>query len=71
MSDMVELDQAEAEELAMQACLRSGAGQASARSLVDATISAARFGPATVGFPHIVELMRSKPLVQAGHTASN
>lgn len=59
MSDMVELDQVEAEELAMQACLRSGAGQASARSLVDATISAARFGPATVGFPHMVDYLHS------------
>lgn len=59
MSDLVELDQGEAEELAMTACLRSGAGKASARSLVDATLSAARYGPAAVGFPHMVDYLNS------------
>lgn len=59
MADMVELDQAQAEDLAMQACLGAGAMQASARSLVDATLSAARFGPMNLGFPHMVDYLRS------------
>lgn len=59
MSDTVELGQIEAEELAIKACLHAGANRPSARSLVDATLSAARFGPPTLGFPHMVDYLNS------------
>ncbi len=59
MSETVELGQAEAEDLAMKACLHAGANRPSARSLVDATLSAARFGPPTLGFPHMVDYLNS------------
>lgn len=59
MADVVELGQAEAENLALRACLGAGADPASARSLVAATLSAARFGPASVGFPHMVDYLNS------------
>lgn len=55
----VELSQREAEDLALRACLGAGANAASARSLVDATVSAARSGPAAVGFPHMVDYLNS------------
>ncbi len=59
MTETIELGQAEAEELAMKACLQAGANRPSARSLVDATLSAARFGPPTLGFPHMVDYLNS------------
>lgn len=57
MAGDVELTQTDAEDLAMRACLGAGASEKSARSLVDATLSAARFGPATLGFPHMVDYL--------------
>ncbi|PCK86563.1 malate dehydrogenase [Rhizobium sophoriradicis] len=59
MSDEVVLNQAEAEALAMRACLAAGATEATARSLVDATLSAALHGPPTLGFPHMVDYLDS------------
>lgn len=59
MSEEIELGQTEAENLAMRACRKAGANLASARSLVDATLSAARFGPPTLGFPHMVDYLNS------------
>ena len=41
----------------MRSCLAAGADFASARSLVDATLSAALHGPATLGFPHFVDYL--------------
>ncbi|WFU05548.1 Ldh family oxidoreductase (plasmid) [Rhizobium sp. CB3171] len=59
MAEEVSLRRPEAEELAMRACVAAGASQASARSLVDATLSAALFGPATLGFPHFVDYLNA------------
>ncbi|AYG61826.1 Ldh family oxidoreductase [Rhizobium jaguaris] len=59
MSEDVVLSQFEARELAVRACLVTGASQASARSLVDATLSAAIFGPPTLGFPHFVDYLNA------------
>lgn len=47
----------EAETLAEQACLAVGANQATARSLAKATVSAALFGRASVGFPHLLDYL--------------
>ncbi len=43
--------------MALKACRGAGANDASA--LVDATLSAASFGPATLGFPHMVDYLNS------------
>lgn len=59
MTEEIELSQEKAEELAIRACLGAGANGASARSLVDATLSAARFGPPALGFPHMVDYLDS------------
>lgn len=59
MNEEVELTQAEAEELATRACLAAGADPSSTRSLVNATLSAALYGPATLGFPHMVDYLNS------------
>ncbi len=59
MADTVELGQAEAEALALKACLGAGVSPATARALVDATLSAAQFGPSTLGFPHMVDYLDS------------
>ena len=59
MTEEVEFDLADAHALALRACLGAGADPASARSLADATLSAARFGPAAVGFPHLVDYLNS------------
>ncbi|MVA26539.1 Ldh family oxidoreductase [Agrobacterium vitis] len=59
MTDEIELDHQDAEDLALRACLGAGADPASARSLVDATMSAACFGPPTLGFPHMVDYLNS------------
>ncbi len=55
----IELSEREVRDLALRACLGAGADLASARSLVDATVSAARFGPSAVGFPHLVDYLNS------------
>jgi (2R)-3-sulfolactate dehydrogenase (NADP+) len=59
MTEEIELSQEKAEELAIRACLGAGANGASARSLVDATLLAARFGPPALGFPHMVDYLES------------
>jgi (2R)-3-sulfolactate dehydrogenase (NADP+) len=59
MTEEVELPMAEARQLATDACLGAGADAASARSLVDATLSAALFGPPTLGFPHLVDYLNA------------
>jgi LDH2 family malate/lactate/ureidoglycolate dehydrogenase len=59
MQDEVVLDQAEAAKLAIRACLAAGAKEATARSLVNATLSAALYGPSTLGFPHLVDYLNS------------
>ncbi|MBX5204620.1 Ldh family oxidoreductase [Rhizobium sp. NZLR1] len=59
MPDEVVVYQAEAEALAMRACLAAGAREATARSLVGATLSAALYGPSTLGFPHMVDYLDS------------
>ncbi|MEI2302025.1 Ldh family oxidoreductase [Ensifer sp. MJa1] len=55
----IELSESDARDLALRACLGAGANAASARSLVDATVSAARLGPSAVGFPHLVDYLNS------------
>lgn len=57
MVEEVHLSFQEAEDLAMRACLASGAASSSARSLVNATLSAARHGRATLGFPHLLDYL--------------
>ena len=57
MADEVYLTLKEAEDLAMRACRAAGASPASAQSLVEATLSAALYGPATLGFPHFVDYL--------------
>ena len=57
MADEVYLTLKEAEDLAMRACRAAGASHASAQSLVEATLSAALYGPATLGFPHFVDYL--------------
>lgn len=59
MTESVELDLEQAEALALKACLGVGANAASARALVDATLSAARSGPNTLGFPHMIDYLNS------------
>ncbi|EJZ18985.1 Ldh family oxidoreductase (plasmid) [Rhizobium sp. Pop5] len=59
MSEEVVVDLAKAESLAMRACLAAGANDATARSLVDATLSAALYGPPVLGFPHFVDYLDS------------
>ncbi|OWV81813.1 malate dehydrogenase [Rhizobium sp. R634] len=59
MTDEILLERAQAESLAMRACLAAGAGEATARSLVDATLSAMLYGPAALGLPHMVDYLDS------------
>lgn len=59
MSGKVILKVAEARRLATKACLNTGADEASARSLVNATLSASLYGSATLGFPHLVDYLNS------------
>ncbi len=59
MTGDIEIGQAEAADLALRACLGAGADAASARALADATLSAALFGPATLGFPHMLDYLHS------------
>ena len=49
----------EAVALAENACLAAGANPAMARSLAQATVSAARYGRASVGFPHLLDYLSS------------
>ncbi|UIJ91842.1 Ldh family oxidoreductase [Sinorhizobium meliloti] len=59
MADEVTLGVQEAEDLARQACRGAGATEPTTRSLVAATMSAALFGPPTLGFPHLVDYLDS------------
>lgn len=59
MSEQVCLSPAEAEQLAARACLGTGADEATTRSLVKATLSAAMFGQPIVGFPHFIDYLGS------------
>ena len=59
MADDVFLSLKEAEDLGLRACFAVGADMPSARSLVDATLSAALHGPATLGFPHFVDYLNA------------
>lgn len=47
----------EARHLASAACAGAGADASSTHSLVEATISAASFGPPNLGFPHFVDYL--------------
>ena len=59
MADDVTLAVREAEDLATKACRGAGATGPTTRSLVAATMSAALFGPPTLGFPHLVDYLNS------------
>ncbi|MCV9996636.1 Ldh family oxidoreductase [Pararhizobium sp. YC-54] len=59
MSAPVLLQLAAAQELATRACTAVSADEASTRSLVNATMSASLHGPPTLGFPHLVDYLRS------------
>lgn len=59
MSAPVSLQLADAEELATRACRAVGADQPSTRSLVKATMSASLHGPPALGFPHLVDYLKS------------
>jgi (2R)-3-sulfolactate dehydrogenase (NADP+) len=59
MSDDVFLTRPQADDLATRACRAVGADEASTRSLVDATLSAACHGPPALGFPHFVDYLDS------------
>lgn len=59
MADDVTLSVREAEDLATKACRGAGATEPTTRSLVSATMSAALFGPPTLGFPHLVDYLNS------------
>ncbi|WP_164924393.1 Ldh family oxidoreductase [Sinorhizobium fredii] len=59
MADEVTLVGQEAEGLAARACRGAGATEPTTRSLVAATMSAALFGPPTLGFPHLVDYLDS------------
>jgi (2R)-3-sulfolactate dehydrogenase (NADP+) len=59
MSAHVSLQLAAAEELATRACTAVGADEPSTRSLVNATMSASLHGPAALGFPHLVDYLKS------------
>ncbi|PDS47386.1 malate dehydrogenase [Rhizobium anhuiense] len=49
----------ELRQLALEACLACGSSQAMAKALIDATLSAARFGRPELGFPHSVDYLAS------------
>lgn len=59
MSDIVTLNVDEARKLAEDACKAAGAGEATTRSLVEATLSAELYGSQSVGFPHLVDYLVS------------
>lgn len=59
MSTEIELSLVQAEGLAASACAAVGANEATIRSLVDATMSAALHGPPALGFPHLVDYLGS------------
>ncbi|MBK5571165.1 Ldh family oxidoreductase [Ensifer sp. SSB1] len=59
MQQEILLDLESAEKLAIRACLAAGANEPTARSLVDATLSAALYGSPSVGFPHFVDYLHS------------
>ena len=51
------LDSETARELAYAACRGAGAGEAAARSLAEATVSAELHGKSSVGFRHLVDYL--------------
>jgi (2R)-3-sulfolactate dehydrogenase (NADP+) len=55
----VSLSVADLRQIAIDACLSCGASEATARSLGDATLSAACLGRPGMGFPHLVEYLKS------------
>lgn len=59
MPDEILLDRKDAEALAIRACLAAGASELTARSLVNATLSAALYGSPSVGFPHLIDYLHS------------
>lgn len=59
MAGDVLLNIQEAEDLASKACRGAGASGETERSLVAATMSAALFGPPTLGFPHMLDYLDS------------
>ncbi len=59
MDEEIELGIQDCEALAVRACLGAGADERSARALASATVSAARFGPASLGFPHLLDYLAS------------
>lgn len=59
MSAEVTLSLVEAEDLALRACKGAGAGEATARSLAKATLSAIVNGRETLGFPHLLDYLNS------------
>lgn len=59
MSETVSMSVADATALVERACMAAGASPDTARALTDATLSAARHGQAVVGFPHLVDYLKS------------
>lgn len=59
MATETSISLAEIRQIATEACLASGASHAMARSLVDATMSAACLGRPGMGFPHFLDYLRS------------
>jgi (2R)-3-sulfolactate dehydrogenase (NADP+) len=57
-SEIVAVPMAEVRTLAMTACGEVGASLDVSRSLVDATLSAAQFGPEGMGLPHLLDYLR-------------
>lgn len=55
----VTLSVADARELAIAACRAAGASPAAADSLVEASLSATRFGRSELGFPHLLTYLAS------------
>lgn len=56
---MTTLSMGIAQNLAIEACRSCGANAAVAESLVAATLSAARYGPPMLGFPHFLDYLQS------------
>jgi (2R)-3-sulfolactate dehydrogenase (NADP+) len=56
---MVEMPLADIHRLATDACLTVGGSSAMTTALVDATLSAAQIGHASMGFPHFVDYLQS------------
>jgi LDH2 family malate/lactate/ureidoglycolate dehydrogenase len=59
LSEPVVISREDAHRLARRACLATGASEATATSLADATVSAELHGHSNVGFPHLVDYLSS------------